>query len=199
MGMGVCWCVPTSCIASSTVCWYSTKRCAYTSWTYCLWVGMLCTMSVCMCPDQQWFGMVVICTGKVVIGHQTLWCGQTAPQCVCVCYHMHVNLKSFVLLICNLMCVCLCTGNGSQFLALSVCIILMALLGMFNVHRYGSLVPRPIPRLVPRSIPRFSINVSPGSFPSFHCVTLKSWEWAWGQGSILFSVSCVQWNCSVML
>ena len=65
---------------------------------------------MCMCPDQQWFGMVVICTGKVVIGHQTLWCGQTAPQCVCVCvrYHMHVNLKSFVLLICNLMCVCVC-------------------------------------------------------------------------------------------
>ncbi len=28
-----------------------------------------------------------------------------------------------------------CAGNGSQFLALSVFIIILAILGMFNVHR----------------------------------------------------------------
>lgn len=32
-----------------------------------------------------------------------------------------------------------CAGNGSQFLALSVAIIVMALLGMFNVHRHHSM------------------------------------------------------------
>ena len=30
----------------------------------------------------------------------------------------------------------LSVGNGSQFLALSVSIILLALMGMFNVHRW---------------------------------------------------------------
>ena len=34
---------------------------------------------------------------------------------------------------------CLCAGNGSQFLALSVSIIVMALLGMFNVHRHHAM------------------------------------------------------------
>lgn len=32
-----------------------------------------------------------------------------------------------------------CLGNGSQFLTLSVSIIVMALLGMFNVHRHHSM------------------------------------------------------------
>lgn len=36
-------------------------------------------------------------------------------------------------------CVCVCTGNGSQFLGLSVSIIIMALLGMFNVHRHHAM------------------------------------------------------------
>lgn len=33
----------------------------------------------------------------------------------------------------------MCAGNGSQFLILSVSIIVMALLGMFNVHRHHSM------------------------------------------------------------
>ncbi len=32
-------------------------------------------------------------------------------------------------------CLFVCAGNGSQFLALSVFIIILAILGMFNVHR----------------------------------------------------------------
>ncbi len=34
---------------------------------------------------------------------------------------------------------CFCSGNGSQFLGLSVAIIVMALLGMFNVHRHHAM------------------------------------------------------------
>eukprot|EP00050_Salpingoeca_kvevrii_P007528 m.296863 g.296863 ORF g.296863 m.296863 type:complete len:593 (+) comp13477_c0_seq1:41-1819(+) len=34
---------------------------------------------------------------------------------------------------------CALLGNGAQFLALATCIILMALMGMFNVHRHGSM------------------------------------------------------------
>ena len=33
----------------------------------------------------------------------------------------------------------LCAGNGAQFLALSVSIIVLALLGMFNVHRHHAM------------------------------------------------------------
>lgn len=135
-------------------------------------------MSVCMCPDQQWFGMVVICTGKVVIGHQTLWCGQTAPQCVCVCYHMHVNLKSFVLLICNLMCVCVC----AQVMGVSS---LPSLSASSSWRCWECSTFTGTVALSPGPFPGLSLDPFPGfqlMCPQAHSQVFTVWHWKAGNG-----------------